>query len=64
MAVGGQRCTATDSSRVGKLSYPFSSMPPSEVRAEEEEARRQNEYGACQDLIISSWTSGKNGEAR
>ncbi len=34
------------------------------MRAEEEEARRRDEKGARQDFVISSWTSGKNGEAR
>ncbi len=39
IAVGGQRCAATDSSRGGRCSYPFSSAPSTDVRATEAEGR-------------------------
>ncbi len=40
IAVGGQRCVATDSSRGCIFSYPFSSAPLTVVRADEAEVWR------------------------
>ncbi len=40
MAMDGQRCAATDSSSRGSFPSPFSTTPSTEVRADEDEARR------------------------
>ncbi len=43
IAMGGQRCAATDSSRGDKCSYPFSSALSTDVRAAEAEERMRDE---------------------
>ncbi len=61
IAVGRQRCAATDSSRGGRCSYPLSSAPSTDVRATEAEGRMRDEYGARHDFVSSSCTSEKKG---
>ncbi len=39
IAMGGQRCAATDSSRGARCSHPLSSAPSTDVRATEAEGR-------------------------
>ncbi len=60
--MGGQRCVATDSSRGGRHSYPFSSAPSMDVRVAEADERMRDEYGARRDFVSLSWTSGKMGQ--
>ncbi len=58
MAAGRQRCAATDSSRGGRLLYPFSSVPSTKVRAEEKEACRWGRVGCTPifgHLIVDLW---------
>ncbi len=57
IAVGGQRCAATDSSRGGRCSYPFSSAPSTDVRAAEAEGW----MGACHNIVSSYELRGRRG---
>ncbi len=43
IAVGGQRCVTTNSSRGGRCLYPFSSAPSTDVRAAEAEGQMRDE---------------------
>ncbi len=47
IAVGGQRCASTDSSRGGRCSYPFSSAPSTDVRAAKAEERMRDQWGCA-----------------
>ncbi len=57
IAVGGQRCAATDSSREGRCSYPFSSAPSTDVRA----AEARDELGAFHNIVSLYELRGRRG---
>ncbi len=56
IAMGGQRCAATDSSRGGRRSYLFSSVPSTDVRAAEAEgsdARQVRDVPQYRELFMN-----------
>ncbi len=61
IAVGRQRCAATDSSIGGRCSYPLSSAPSTDVRATEGEARRVGGAPRFYELVVHF---GKKGDER
>ncbi len=61
IAVGGQRCAATDLSRRGRCSYSFSSALSTDVRAAEAEGWMQDEWGTCHNIVSSYELQGRRG---
>ncbi len=61
IAVGGQRCAATDSSRGRRCSYPFSSVSSTDLRATEAEGRMREGWGACHNTVSSYELRGRRG---
>ncbi len=61
IAVGGQRCVATDSSKGDRCSYPFSSAPSTDVKVAEAVGRMRDEWGACHNIMSSYELRGRRG---